>query len=538
MLRRVVAMALVGSVPLWHQDALCQNVSDGSSILDEYYALVSSQEASQPDSPADPSFIPSRPTSRDQSWGHLNRPGARHHSQSDWRLQDGRERRLRPSEPATAYASPAEVGLSNAPIHGAFASHTHASRVSDGPNFSVGSLELTLTYNTSLDYSDNFFHSSFDKLEALSFTAGTVLTGQWHLTDSQSLDFQVGAGWDYWIDGPGGDIETGHSDFTIAPGSSIDYVFHIGRAISLRVYDQFEIRRNQSRNQFSLDAVTISDQWMNTAGASLHWDINDRTNAEIGYQNGRRRAFDDRFSSIDYKWHSASARLALTDAGSYEMGVDASASWADYEDPSRNDSDSYSVGIFARLPLTDYTEIHWLAGIEDWNFQGSDRLPATDHQGFFGTLELSNQLNDVFRHSLSIARHSSLSEFSDYTIYEQLRYGFEYRILEGTRLNGAASFRRSSERGSGRSERRNSFHGELGIHQTLTPYVSVGAHASYSDHDSNLNDRSYSEQRGQAWLSWQINDRLSLTGSYEHWRSDGNVQFAENRALIGASFAF
>ncbi len=244
-----------------------------------------------------------------------------------------------------------------------------------GPNVSLGPVELKLSAYTSLNWSDNFLHTQHSRLESLSLTAGIIADGQWQLTSDQVLGLNLGIGLDYWLDGPGnGSAETGDVDFSIIPESELHYTIFVGRHISIELYDQFQILRNRDRNEYSLDTEAIADLWMNAAGVRLTWEMNDRTTVETDYEIGRRQSLDDANSRIDYDWQSASLRLARNDGEAKQIGIEAAASWADYIDSRRNDSNSISLGLFGQWLLSDYTSVYATAGIKEWDSSGSDIL--------------------------------------------------------------------------------------------------------------------------------------------------------------------
>lgn len=508
-------------------------------LLDEYFAVVAAREAGET-GPLPPETLGLGHPGLDQDLANERDPAKTRGLNWDPTRSLAEKQHLPASRsihaPMHDQGLPADSGYWERPTHGAFSDYGRFWGQGE-PNMVFGPLELDFSGFLSLNGSDNHYHSEQDRQKSLMVSGGILTEGSWQLTSDQALEFSLGLGLDYWIDGPGdGNAETGETDFSIIPGSELSYTIYVGEHISLELYDQFQIRRNRDRNEYSLDAESVSDFWMNAAGARLSWFINDETTLAAGYEIGRRESLEDEFSGIDYDWQSASLRLAQGDGAGIVYGIEGAASWADYADSSRNDLDSYSIGLFADWLLTDYTSIYGSVGYEEWQSSGID--DSFEDSGFYVAAGIRNALNDRFNHQFSFGRNSSLSEFADLSQNDFLRYQLDWDITDTTRLSGVTSYAISEEMGNGRSERSKVLYAGAQLRQILSEHLTVGLSASHSDHDSNLAERDYYEQRGQGWLSWNLNPDVALTLSYEHWRASGDVHFEENRFLLSSSLSF
>ena len=428
-------------------------------------------------------------------------------------------------------------GIAPTPAHGGFGAYTRRSQHSE-PNLSIGPLDLAFTVTLGLDSSDNYFHTESNRESSLSASAGFLVDGEWFLTDNQSLAVNMGIGVDYWLDGPDGAAHTGDIDLNVSPDSQIDYLIELGEAIQIRIYDNVSVLRNQRRSQFSLDEINLADRWTNAAGAQVLWGINAFTSLELGYEYGVQSSFDSEFDDLDRDWQTAFGVLSVTDGSTLTGGIETRASWTTYDSDTRNDADTTSIGAFVQWIPSDYTNVQASLGIERWDIGESSRFPASTQNTFYGSIGISNQLNEDFRHTLSIGRSSSLSEFASFSQSNFVRYGFDWDLSDATRINGFASYARSAEKGGGRNEKLDSHSVGLTIQQRLSDYVTLGLKGSHQVYGSNLSGRSYSETRSQAWLTWYVNEALTLSASYEHWRGDGDIHFEDNRILLGTSISF
>lgn len=429
------------------------------------------------------------------------------------------------------------AGQGLAPVHGGFSAYRQQTGHSD-PNLSVGPLDLAFTWKTILESTDNYFHHPSDEADALSLTMGMMVDGVWQISEGQAIDLRLGMGADYWIDGPGDGRESGDLLLNVIPSSQINYLIHIGETVQIRLYDRLEIRRDLGRSLYSLDAVDVADRWSNAGGARISWLMNERVSIELGYEMGTQEAFDSAFTRIDHHWNTTSARIGYIDDASYHFGIEATASAIDYDAHSRNDGDNFGVGLFATWAVSDYTSISANLGFEEWEFDRSTTAPAFDHQGLYGSLGISNQLNETFGHTLTWARQSQLSDFSNIVESHYIRYGIDWDADSRLRLSGYLSYGRSDERGNARRESLDYMQANLAAQQSLTDYLSLGIGGTYGDTNSNLVNRSYSSVRGQTWLSWQLNEHSSFTASYEYWQIRGDRQAKENRLRLGASLSF
>ena len=446
-----------------------------------------------------------------------------------------------------AIASPTGFG------HGGFQNSFAQSRIDDpghrSPNFQLGPLTGNITALGTAEWIDRLpttiapdgSPAADDGLLLLS--TGIDMSAQVQITERGILEFQIGAGIDYYPDGrPGNDgFEEDHVEFQVLPNTFATYTFTVGDA-EFSIYDRFARFRNRAFSYYSLDPLDYADYQEHALGTVVTYPLNDRLTAETGYEFGQLDSLGTGGEFLDRTTHNYFGGLTYSPDDTWEIGLQGSASTFDYDLPERPDGDSATAGLFGRLPISDYTRLSATAGYHQFDFESAGGTSESDSlDSFYWSFAIENDLNDRLTHGVTAGSGAALGVSSNYVETAHVGYNARLRIFDSTLITGRVHFLNSDESGGELAEDTDSIQYHLGIQHDLTEHTTLGVNVTYYDTLSDLADRDYSQTRIQAYCSVEINDRLELHASIQTWDVDSDDpggSFTQNSASIGFTYYF
>lgn len=417
------------------------------------------------------------------------------------------------------------------------------------PNFELGPLSANFSAYNSTEWIDrlpstilqNGSPGADDSL--LIISAGIDTAAQLQISDRGTLEFQIGAGFDYYPDGrPGNEgREDSHIDFQVLPNTYTSYTFEIAQT-EFSLYDRFARFRNRSFSYYSLDPLDYADYQQHALGMTARRPLNDRVTADVGFEFDKLDSLGQGGELLDRVTHNVFGGVTYSPDGAWEIGTQASASVIDYDQEARPDGSSATAGVFGNLPLSKYTRLSATAGVHRFEFDqvagfaDSDSLNST-----YWSASIENDLNDRLTHSLVVGSGAAVGVSSNYVETAHAGYTAQWRVFDDTVVSAGVNLQRSAESGGILPEEIDGTYYRIGVRHELTEHTSLGVDLSKSVSRSDLGERDYDQQRLQLFCAIELNDRLELRASYQNWdvgsQSDLS-SFTQNSATIGFTLSF
>ena len=420
----------------------------------------------------------------------------------------------------------------------------------DRANVRLGPIDVRVGTSSFTEYNDNILRSGNEKISDVIIGQTLDLRARWQLSERSSIDFQVGAGIERYLQNSdrAPTSQNGY-DIYITPDSSLSYDIFLGDMV-LNIHDRFS-SDNRSRDNFTLDDVQVVDSYTNAAGAALFIPINSRVDASVGYDYVINRALDDLDDVTSSNSHQFFADVGYSPEGAWRFGLQASGASTDYLDSARGDARTKNTGAYIELPLTRFTTVRASGGYQSIQISGTEGS-AGDYTGTYGRIAIANQLNRFITQDLSFGRQGDLGSFSDIRITRSARYGLNYRGKDGDELHVSVSYEKEDDRGESASRSRNldnslpiledrsDFATNFYYRRPLSRNLRVGLGGGYARSTTGLAGRSFTRWSGSAELQYALSDTISAGVGFTHTtvEAQGSQGYSQNRVILNLNYLF
>ena len=225
---------------------------------------------------------------------------------------------------------------------------------------------------------------------------------------------------------------------------------------------------------------------------------------------------------------SGSAAINLTNT--VVVGPEGNAVFTNYEDTVLSDSTTYSAGGFIEAQLTGNIRVRLAGGYQwidfDRNFETVDfgfpfgvvMIPdKKDLADYYANGLLTHQINASISQSISAGRETQLGVNSNYIKLNYVRHTMTWKVVRNTLLTTEFFYEDAKDSGgfagiqfgpggivpgSAKGEHLHRYGGALALGYQLTPHVTLGLRYQYTQKDSDVAFRDYTQ------------NRISLDGTY------------------------
>jgi hypothetical protein len=233
---------------------------------------------------------------------------------------------------------------------------------------------------------------------------------------------------------------------TLSPDSGVSLDIKMGKFL-ISIYDK------PSLPQFQTDALTQRDQiqynqFTNTAGINVLWDVNSRTTMSLRYDRSNSFSISSEDNTPDLSTDSFMASLACQLTDSLGVGIEAQMQSVKYDSNSLNDGTTYNIGPFINYRLSNYTQLQASFGYQVGDYENTGEIGDESSLGtYYTNVSISNRLNNRLNHSLSLGRQSQRGSLSNFAINSYIKYQINWDLVRNVNLGGSASFSDVEESG-------------------------------------------------------------------------------------------
>jgi len=353
-------------------------------------------------------------------------------------------------------------------------------------NLAVGPLRLNVAAGVGLEYNDNVNLSDHDRQSDFIFRPSLNIDTVWPISDLNTLRFSLGMSYAKYFD---------HSQYDtrgvlFSPNSELALTAMVGQ-VSITVRDRFSYQEDP----YAIPAISnqaVFRRYENLAGIQADWDMNSITHLTAGYNHYNlwvidEPVFEEASHSIDTFYVRPSVKVAPT----VTVGVDASASYIQYNTDYFNDGTSVLAGPYVDWAVTDSTRFYVEGGYQDFLDNGGGTIGnVADKNSYYIKAELDNRLTDYFNQRLSFSKTIEAGFTSQYYELWHVEYAADWKLTPSLVLDPVLFYEHYKTSG-GISENGDEFGTDIGLRYILTPSVTVGADYRFVLNDASLPDSSY-----------------------------------------------
>lgn len=351
-------------------------------------------------------------------------------------------------------------------------------------NLKLGLAALRVSSSLGIEGNDNVNNSATNAEADVSFRPSVNFQLLWPVTDQNSLNLNIGAGYSFYVQHP-------HlNQIFLTPGSELSFDIYAG-SFWINLHDRVSITDNAYQDP-TVVGTGDYEQFQNAVGLSTLWDLNkivlkaayDHVNyialgsANQNLPNGQSEVF------------SIGAGYALK-PGSM-LGIEAGDSIVQYDETTSNsryaNANQWNAGVYYESQLSQFLKFKGSAG---YTVYAPDSAGSTnDYSGYYGQLAITHRLNQFVDYSLSGGRSISFGFFGGTVDLYSARWQANWHVLRDIGFSTSFSYENGTQFVSS-SEKFERYGPGLSLNRAFTTKLSGSLSYQLYKRNSDLADRSY-----------------------------------------------
>ena len=368
-------------------------------------------------------------------------------------------------------------------------------------NLLMGPIRFRVSATLGVEYNDNINLAEVNTQEDVIIRPQVNVNAIWPVTQLNTLRLDLGLGYAFYIDHSNADT----SGVLISPGSQLAFDIFIGD-FRINFHERPSLQQDPIA-ELALSNVVDYGRFENTVGVSVLWDLN-KAVVTLGYDHYTYISTTSMFNYLNRNAEELSGNVDFAVSSTTNVGLESYAVFNYYDQNVLNDSTDYAIGAFAETQLTNYLKVRVAGGYQWISFNNGGVVstgPFHDSgklSDYYANILVSHRINPAIVQSLSAGHESQLGVNSNYITLNYIRHTVSWNIIRNTLLSTEFFYEDADESGGFIREHLHRFGGAIAVGYQLTPHITLGLRYQYTQKDSNVPLRDYTQ------------NRVSLDGTY------------------------
>jgi hypothetical protein len=368
-------------------------------------------------------------------------------------------------------------------------------------NLLMGPIRFRVSATLGVEYNDNINLAEVNTQEDVIIRPQVNVNAIWPVTQLNTLRLDLGLGYAFYIDHSNADT----SGVLISPGSQLAFDIFIGD-FRINFHERPSLQQDPIA-ELALSNVVDYGRFENTVGVSVLWDLN-KAVVTLGYDHYTYISTTSTFNYLNRNAEELSGNVDFAVSSTTNVGLESYAVFNYYDQNVLNDSTDYAIGAFAETQLTNYLKVRVAGGYQWISFNNGGVVstgPFHDSgklSDYYANILISHRINPAIVQSLSAGHESQLGVNSNYITLNYIRHTVSWNIIRNTLLSTEFFYEDADESGGFIREHLHRFGGAIAVGYQLTPHITLGLRYQYTQKDSNVPLRDYTQ------------NRVSLDGTY------------------------
>ena len=368
-------------------------------------------------------------------------------------------------------------------------------------NLLMGPIRFRVSATLGVEYNDNINLAEVNTQEDVIIRPQVNVNAIWPVTQLNTLRLDLGLGYAFYVDHSNADT----NGVLIAPGSQLAFDIFIGD-FRINFHERPSLQQDPIA-ELALSNVVDYGRFQNTVGVSVLWDLN-KAVVTLGYDHYTYISTTSRFNYLDRNAEELSGNVDFAVSSTTNVGLESYAVFNYYGQNVLNDSTDYAIGAFAETQLTNYLKVRVAGGYQWISFNNGGVVstgPFHDSgklSDYYANILISHRINPAIVQSLSAGHESQLGVNSNYIALNYIRHTVSWNIIRNTLLSTEFFYEDADDSGGFIREHLHRFGGAIAVGYQLTPHITLGLRYQYTQKDSNVPLRDYTQ------------NRVSLDGTY------------------------
>jgi hypothetical protein len=285
-------------------------------------------------------------------------------------------------------------------------------------NLLLGHAALRVFSGLGVQYNDNIHLQNTNAAGDFIFTPSVSTQIHWPLSENNSLDISVGAGYSAYVNNP--DLD----QFFVNPGTGISFNIYVGD-FAINLHERLAVTENGYQNAAATGSGNNATL-QNTVGTSATWDL-DKVVASAGYDHANYVSLGSgQASQPDGASENFNANSGVRVRPEILVGVEAGGTLVNYNQSSSTASPNtkqWNAGGFVRLQLSEYMSVQLDTGYTELLPEGTTtNLNTGNESGYYFDFSLTHRVNQFLDYTFTASRSTDLQSFGQPYSYYNVRW--------------------------------------------------------------------------------------------------------------------
>jgi opacity protein-like surface antigen len=389
-----------------------------------------------------------------------------------------------------------------------------AKKQETAPDYNLHWGPVSFQFDSALhvEFTDNVINSGVNRSSDEIIRPEVELRSYWPITDLNALTLSLGVGYEYYVKNTGLNVDSP----LISPDSEVALVLYV-KNLRFRFHEAFSYQESlyygasysQQSGQFiNLHNLGTFGRIDNVAGLTADWDLGAFV-LSLSYDHEN---FISMLSTLDYLTRASdlfSSTIDVAVGPQFHSGVEAKASWNDYQTDQLTDNWRARVGPFVEVSPGEYVKLRAGGGYDGVFIPPNAAGLATDSTPYYAYARATHTVNDWLAYSLSVAHENQL--------------GWNTANMEATYVGLSTSLKCINR-------------------LELTPafYYGLGKESG-PNYAGNLFHENYNFFQVSLGLAYRLGERWTTDLRYDYMQKDSDLNLAgyyRNRFTAGVTYRF
>ena len=366
-------------------------------------------------------------------------------------------------------------------------------------NLKLGPAAFRFGSSLGVEFNDNVNNSMTNAEFDVSFRPAVNARLLWPVTDQNSLNLSVGAGYSFYVQ---------HSELDqlfLTPGSELSFDIYTGD-FWINLHDRPSITDNAYQDP-TIAGTGDYAQFQNALGLSATWDLNKMV-VKAGYDHVNYLALGSNQSRPDGQSEVFSLSAGYAFKPGNLIGIELGGSVINYSRTDTNwiysDANQWNAGLMYESQVSEYLKFRGSAGYTVYSPQASGQTTnLADYSGVYGQLSLTHKVNKYLGYTLSGGRSISFGFAGGTVDLYSARWQADWKLVRDIAIGTSFVYEHGTQIYSG-SETFDRYGPGLSFSRAFTTKLTGSLAYQFYSRSSDLADRSYNINVVTLTLAYQF----------------------------------
>ena len=364
-------------------------------------------------------------------------------------------------------------------------------------NLRLGPVSVRADADVTAQFNDNIGLTKDGRAADCIVTPEATLHASWKLTELNTLQFDVGIGYEAYL------FHSQYNNIIVSPDSLAQFNLFIGDVI-LNFHDAFSYQQDPTQIG-QLSNQTRLSRFTNDAGITATWDLNEFV-LTLAYDHSNLWVTQSTYSYLTNQSDTVAPKITVKVNETIDTGVELSATDVRYEQSFQNDYTSLSAGPFVTARVTDHLSLEGRVGayLSDYDTGGGNGDSQSSVSSFYGSAAVNHRLNDTMNESATLGREYIPGLTSNFTQRVYANYTYTWQAMKYLNLGGNILWENLDDSDATQHEDSNRYGAGVSAYDSISQHATLTFDYQFLIKDANPSYLSYYQNSATVGLRYQF----------------------------------